>query len=519
MAPRPPAAGLRRVQHPRRHSHEEAIAPFDLARGPLLRVRLLRLAEREHLVLFTLHHIVSDGWSMGVFFRELATLYAAYAQGRSSPLPEFPVQYADFAVWQRQRLEGEGLRRQLDYWRGQLAGLPPLELATDRPRPPVQRFEGANELFSLSPELSAELRNLGQRQGASLFMVLLAGFAALLGRYSGQEDFAVGTYAGNRNRAELEGLIGFFINSLVLRLRLEGEASFRRFVEQAREVTLGAFAHQDVRFERVLEALRVERDFSRTPLFQVMLVFQNFPAAAVEVSDVRLEPVEVTKGHADFDLTLWLAEGPAGLTGSFNYGTHVFEGSTIARLGTHLETLLRGAVANPDQPLRDLPLLSEPERRQLLAWSAGPPAEPTPPRVDMMFAQRARISPDAAALAWDGGRFTYAELDQRAEALAGRLRELGVGPEVLVGIALPRSPEMIVALLAVLKAGGAYLPLDPEYPEARRAFMIEDAGVAVMVESDSPGAVAAGAPAPPPPGAPGEPRGGGATPPPPLPTP
>jgi amino acid adenylation domain-containing protein len=472
-----------REEEVRRLSREELSEPFDLARGPLLRVRLLRLAESEHLITFTIHHIISDGWSMGVFFRELAALYVAFSQGRPSPLPELPVQYADYAVWQRRRLEGEGLREQLDYWRRELAGVPPLALPTDRPRPPVQRFEGANHPFSLSPELSADLKELAQDEGVSLFMLLLAGFSALLARYSGQEDFAVGTFAGNRNRAELEGLIGFFINSLVLRLRPMGEASFRRFVAQAREVTLGAFAHQDAPFERLLEALHVERDLSRTPLFQVMLILQNFPTTAIEVSDVRLEPVAVSSDHSDFDLSLWLSEGAEGVNGYFSYGVHVFDAATITRLGTHFEVLLGGAVEDPEMPLRDLPLLTEPERRQLLAWSAGPPAASAGQRVEAMFVERARISPEATALEWHGGRLTYADLDRQSEALAARLRALGVGPEVLVGLAVSRSPEMIAALLAVLKAGGAYVPLDPAWPEARRAFMIEDAGMAVMLGS------------------------------------
>jgi amino acid adenylation domain-containing protein len=471
-----------REEEVHRLSREEVAAPFDLARGPLLRARLLRLGEREHLVLFTIHHIVSDGWSMGVFFRELAALYLAFLEGRPSPLPELPIQYADYAVWQRRRLEGEALREQLDYWRWQLAGVPPLELPTDRPRPPVQRFDGAKQLFSLPRELSADLGSLAQRQGASLFMVLLAGFSALLARYSGQEDFAVGTFAAKRDRPELESLIGFFINSLVLRLRPQGEASFRRHLEQAREVALGAFAHQDVPFERLLEDLRVERDFSRPPLFQVLLVFQNFPTAAVEVSKVRLEPVPVGNDHSDFDLSLWLGEGPEGVNGYFAYGTRVFDKATIVRLGSHFEVLLRGAIADPALPLRDLPLLTAPERRQLVEWSAGPAAEPAARRVEALFAERARLSPEATAVEWEGGRLTYAELDRRSDALAGRLRDLGVGPETRVGLSLPRSPEMIVALLAVLKAGGAYLPLDPAYPQARIDFMIEDAGVVLILD-------------------------------------
>ncbi|HEY7215273.1 MAG TPA: amino acid adenylation domain-containing protein, partial [Thermoanaerobaculia bacterium] len=274
-------------------------------------------------------------------------------------------------------------------------------------------------------------------------------------------------------------------NSLVLRLRPAGEASFHGFLEQARDVTLGAFANQDVPFERLLEELRVERDFSRTPLFQVMLVLQNFPDAAVEVSGVRLEPLAMTDDHSDFDLSLWLTEAPSGLDGYFSYGVHVFDRATVVRLGAGFEVLLRGAVEDPGLPLRDLPLLNRDERRQLLAWSAGPPAPPAPQRVEAMFAERARISPGAPAVEWDGGRLTYADLDRRSDALAARLRDLGVGPEVLVGLSLERSPEMVVALFAVLKAGGAYLPLDPAYPEARTAFMIEDSGVAVVLSSES----------------------------------
>jgi amino acid adenylation domain-containing protein len=467
---------------------------FDLARGPLLRVWLLRLAPREHLLLFTLHHIVSDGWSMGIFFRELAALYVGFAEGlgsspsRRAPLPELPVQYADYAVWQRKRVASAAFGRQLDYWRRQLAGMPPLELPTDRSRPAVQRFAGARHPFVLSRQLTADLEGLARRRGASPFMVLLAAFAALLARYSGQEDFALGTFAGNRNRAELEGVIGFFINSLVLRLRPEGEASFARLVAQSREATLGAFAHQEVPFERLLEALHVERDLSRTPLFQVLLVFQNFPAAEVGVTDVRLEPVAVENDHSDFDLSLWASPGPEGIAGYFNYAVHLFDRETIARLGAHLEILIAGAVAEPELALHDLPLLSAAERKQLREWSAGsalPPTTPGSARVDALFTAQARRTPEAPAVEWEGGRLTYAELEERSEILATRLRLLGVGPEVLVGLAVERSPEMIVALLGVLKAGGAYLPLDPSYPKARLAWMIEDAALPLILTQAS----------------------------------
>ena len=455
-------------------------APFDLARGPLVRAAVARLSGREHLLLVTLHHIVSDGWSMTVFYRELAALYEAFAAGEPSPLPALPVQYADYAVEQRRRFAGAGFEEQVGYWHRQLAGVAPLELPTDRPRPPVQRFAGAKLPFALSPELAAGLRGLAQRQGASLFMALLAAFSALLGRTSGQDDFAVGTYNGNRGRAELEGLIGFFVNTLVLRLGLAGEPGFRQLLERAREVTLEAFAHQDVPFEKLLEALRVERDLSRTPLFQVLLVLHNFPRAAVDLAGVRLETIPVDQGQADFDLSLWLREEAGGLEGAFTYGVALFEEATVARLAGHLTNLIRAALAAPDRSVHELPLLGEDERRQVLGeWSVGPAAAGEERCLHELFEEQARRSPAAAALEGDGEVIPYAELNRRADRLAARLRDLGVAPETLVGLLAERSPALVVALLAVLKAGGAYLPLDPASPEARLAGMI--AGVPVLL--------------------------------------
>jgi amino acid adenylation domain-containing protein len=316
-------------------------------------------------------------------------------------------------------------------------------------------------------------------------MVLLAAFSGLLTRYTGQEDFGVGTYAGNRNRAELENLIGFFINTLVLRPRPEGDAGFADLVARARDTSLAAFAHQDVSFEQLLETLSIERDLSRTPLFQVMLVFQNFPAETVQASDVRLEMLTLDNDRSDFDLSLWMSESPAGLGGYFSYATRLFDEATIARLAAHFEILLRGAVAAPGRALRDLPLMTEPERRQLLEWSAGPAAPAAAARVEEMLTRQARTAPEAPALEWEGGGYTYAELARRADALAGRLRDLGVGPETLVGLAANRSPEMIVALLGVLRAGGAYLPLDPAYPETRLAMMIEDSAVPLLLTHEA----------------------------------
>jgi amino acid adenylation domain-containing protein len=467
----------------RRIGGEESLLPFDLERGPLLRMRHVRLDPREHLVLFTMHHIVSDGWSGGIFQSELGVLYDALVHGRSSPLPELPVQYADFAAWQRERLDGGALEAQIAYWRQQLAGAPPLlELPTDRPRPPVQGFRGAKHPFFLPPESAAALRDLVRQEGATPFMAVFAAFAALLARHSGQEDLTVGTYNGNRGRAELEGLIGFFINTLVLRLDLTGAPSFRELLRRAREVTLQAFAHQDVPFERLLETLRVERDLSRTPLFQVLLVLQNFPGGDAEVKEVMLESVSFEHDRSDFDLGLWLTESPIGLGGVFSYAVELFDPATIARLSGHLGRLLAAVLADPDRSVPELPLLSDAERHQLLAeWGEGTFWDDQDRCLHTLFEDRARSAPDSIALEWDGGSLTYAELNRRADRWAAHLWAQGVGPESLVGLQVERSPEMIVAMLAILKAGGAYLPLDPAYPEARISLMLEDAAVSVLL--------------------------------------
>ncbi|HEX5759074.1 MAG TPA: amino acid adenylation domain-containing protein [Thermoanaerobaculia bacterium] len=457
-------------------------APFVLERGPLIRATVVRTSAREHRVVVAAHHIVADGWSMGILFRELAALYEAFAAGRPSPLPELPVQYADYAVWQRGQLADDGLERQLAYWRRQLAGVVPLELPTDRPRPAVQRFEGRKLPFRLPPEAAHGLRELAQREGASLFMALLAAFSALLARYGGQDDLTIGTYSGNRGRSELEGVIGFFINTLVLRLDLEGEPGFRGLLARARGVTLEAFAHQEVPFEKLLEALRVPRDLSRTPLFQTMLVLHNFPRAPVDLAGVRLEPIPFDQAHEDFDLTLWLNDDAGALAGALTYSVALFEEATVARLGRHLVALVRAALAEPDRSVHELPLLAPEERRQVLAeWSRGAPSEGPERCLHELFEERARRSPEAVAVEGGGEALSYAELDRRADRLAARLRALGVGPEAVVGLALERSPALIVALLAVLKAGGAYLPLDPAYPEARLAAMIDDARPAVLL--------------------------------------
>jgi amino acid adenylation domain-containing protein len=459
--------------------------PFDLARGPLLRLGVLRLEPRVHIALFTMHHIVSDGWSVGIFLRELFVLYEAFSRGVASPLPELPVQVPDFAVWQRGWLRGAVLEEHLDWWRRQLTGAPPLlALPIDRPRPPVQTFRGGVQPVFLSPELTRSLRALAQAEGASLFMVLLAGYQALLSRYSGQDDVAVGTYTGSRGRAELEGLIGFFINTLVLRTDLGDGPGFRPLVRRVRETALGAFAHQELPFEKLLERLRVERDLSHTPLFQALLVLQSFPVDAAEVtaSDVRLTPLVAPNEHANFDVSLWLDEKGEGVGGVAQYNRDLFEAATVERMTRHLLTLLEGAVRAPEVPVGELPILDAAERRQLLAEWSGPPAPAMPAGlVHERVAVRARETPDAAAIEADGRRVTYRELAERAMELARHLRRLGVGPEVRVGLVAERTPEVLAGMLAVLAAGGAYVPLDPSHPEERLAWMLADCGAPVLL--------------------------------------
>ncbi|HYX25093.1 MAG TPA: condensation domain-containing protein, partial [Thermoanaerobaculia bacterium] len=459
--------------------------PFDLGRGPLLRLFVLRLGPEDHLAPSSMHHVISDGWSTGLFFAELAALYEAFSTGAPSPLPELPIQYADFAVWQRERLRGELMAEQVGYWRDQLAGSPPLlPLPTDRPRPPVQRLRGAVTPFALPAELARAARTLARRQGASLFMVLLAAFQALLARWTGEDDVPVGTFAGNRGRAELEKLIGFFINTLVLRTRLEDGPGFSALVARVREVTLGAFAHQEVPFEKLLEELRLDRDLSHTPLFQALFVLQNYPLQAVELSRVRLAPLDEggTKTHVNFDLELILAEVGDTVQGATGYNAELFDAGTIERLNRHLAALLDAALRQPERPVHELPLLSASEREQILGeWSGAAVASAAASPVPILFAAQAARTPVAVAVEHEGVGTTYRELEERSNRLARFLRRLGVGPETVVGLAADRSPELVTGLLAVLKAGGAYLPLDPSYPAERLAWMLADSGAPLLL--------------------------------------
>jgi amino acid adenylation domain-containing protein len=464
-----------------RISVEEYQRPFDLAAGPLLRVMLLRLQPTEHALLLTVHHIACDGWSMGVFVRELTAIYGAYLAGRPSPLAELPLQYGDFAVWQGEWLQGEVLERQLSYWCEQLVDLPPLQLPTDRPRPAVQSNRGAFRGFVLPGTLVSRLRELAHREGATLFMALLAAFEALLVRYSGQDDFGVGTYIANRNRAEIEGLIGFFVNTLVLRTDLGGDPTFRDLVRRVRETALAAYEHQDVPFEMLVEKLQPERDLSRNPLFQV--VFQLPSTAGLPQqeppADGRL--TEVQLGVAAFDMAVTLWEAGDAAVGQIEYSTDLFDNDTIARMLRHFEVLLEGIVDDPDRRISELPLLTNEDVDQLRAWNDTEHEYSAGRSVAQLFEERAAQTPEAPAFLYGGETIAYGELNRRANRLAHHLHALGVGREVLVGVCLDRSVDAVVAILGVLKAGGAYLPLDPRYPRARLRYMLDDARVAVLL--------------------------------------
>jgi amino acid adenylation domain-containing protein/non-ribosomal peptide synthase protein (TIGR01720 family) len=464
---------------------EEAQAPFDLSQVPQMRVKVLRLDEYEHVVLFTMHHIIGDGWSFTVLTRELGILYDAFSRGEASPLPELTIQYADFATWQRGWLQGEALELQLNYWRKQLASIPDqLELPLDRPRPAVQSFRGATESITLSREATEKLRALSYRQGSTIYMCLLAIFQTLLYRYSGQTDIVTGSPIANRNRSEIEGLIGFFVNALVLRTQVDGDATIRQMIARVREVCLGAYAHQDVPFEQLVEELQPERDLGRQPLFQVMFILQNLPQEISVSTGLAIKPVEVESTTAKFDLSFFWAEAES-LMGTIEYNTDLFDRSTIVRMLGHFERLLEAAVANPDQKISELPLLTEGERRQLLIDSnCEPERYEAGVCLQDLFEKTVDLRPDAVALTFEDQNVTYAELNRRANQLAHHLIRLGIGPDTLCGVLMERSVEMIVSVLGILKAGGAYVPLDPSYPRERLAFMLEDAEVSILLTQE-----------------------------------
>ena len=474
---------------------KEARQPFDLSNGPLLRVTLLRLEPESHTLVLIMHHIITDGWSMGIFIQELSNLYRAFTIDSPLLLPELPIQYADFAVWQRQWLTEEIQKQQLNYWKQQLADAPPLlELPTDKPRPPVQTFCGATQEFKIDQNLSKQIKTFSQQSGATLFHTLLAAFVVLMFRYSGQDDICIGSPIANRNRREIESLIGFFVNTLVLRNQIKGNPTFSEFLSQVRQVATSAYTHQDVPFEQVVEALQPERSLSYNPLFQVVFVLENFLLDTLELPDVTLTPQFVERGTSQFDLTLAVWQTKQGLIGSWEYNSDLFEPDTIARMTSHFQTLLAAIIANPNQPIGELPLLSQQERHQLLVeWNDTYTPYPKSKCIHELFEEQVEKTPYAVAVVYEDESLTYQQLNLRANQLAQYLRSaklsrsdsLGVKPEVLVGICIERSPLMLVGLLGILKAGGAYVPLDPAYPQDRLAFMLADAQVSVLLTQES----------------------------------
>ncbi|WDD36885.1 amino acid adenylation domain-containing protein (plasmid) [Nostoc sp. UHCC 0926] len=464
-------------------AQQQAIQPFNLATEPLVRATLLVLSKTEHALLVCMHHIVFDGWSVGVFVQELAALYNAYSQGQPSPLAPLPIQYADFAIWQRNWLQGDVLQSQLSYWQQQLANAPALlSLPTDRPRPSVQTDNGAYQQFALSKELTSGLTQLSQQQGVTLFMTLLAAFDTLLYRYTGQEDILVGSPIANRDRSEIEELIGFFVNTLVIRTDLAGNPSFSELLSRVREVALSAYAHQNLPFEMLVEALQPERDLSYTPLFQVMFALQNASTSQVELAGLTVTPLITEGATAKFDLSLLMQNTATGLVGFWEYNTDLFDASTIERMTGHFVTLLEGIIANPQQQISQLPLLTAVEQQQLLVeWNETQADYPSDKCIHQLFEEQVQRTPDAIAVVFEDQQLTYQQLNTRANQLAHYLKSLGVGADVLVGICVERSIEMVVGLLGILKAGGAYLPLDPEYPIERLRFMLEDAQVPVLL--------------------------------------
>ncbi|MGH7824891.1 MAG: amino acid adenylation domain-containing protein, partial [Candidatus Binatia bacterium] len=464
---------------------QESRRPFDLNNGPLLRMSVLRIAEKEHVLLLVIHHIVWDGWSMAVLFRELAALYEAFLEEKPSPLPDLPIQYADFTAWQREWLKGETLQAELSYWKRQLENAPQLlELPTDHPRPPVQTFTGARYAILIPGQIADLLKSLSYRENVTLFMTLLAAFKTLLYRYTGQTDVVVGCPIAGRNRIELEALIGFFVNTLVLRTDLSGNPTFTDLLGRVRKVALGGYEHQNLPFEKLVEELQPDRDLSRSPLFQVMFQLRNFSDETVKLRGLNIEPFEFDSELSKFDLALYIIEKPDGFRCLFRYNVDLFDRAIISRMGEHFQNLLEGIVANAARRLSELPLLTVAEETLALKTGAAPLTERENRSIQQLFEGQVERSPDAVAVVFENQQLTYQELNYRANRLAHCLRKFGAGPEVPVGICLDRSLEMVVGILAVLKSGSCYVPLDPEYPNERLAFMLEDAQVKLLLTQE-----------------------------------
>ncbi len=466
---------------------KEAMAPFDLANGLMLRVNLLQLNSENYVLLMTMHHIISDGWSLGILVRELSALYEAFSQGKSSVLPKLPIQYADFAHWQREWLTGELLEKQLSYWKQQLTGVSHfLELPTDYPRPAEPTFKGGMEYFQLDSNLTEKLRQLSQESESTLFMTLLSAFFVLLSRYSGQLDLVVGSPIANRNQGQIEPLIGMFVNTLVLRADLSDNPTFRELLNRVRKTTLEGYNHQDLPFERLLEELQTERSLSHNALVQVMFALQNNKMEDWDLPGLRVSQLELDINFTRFDLEVHCREISSGLEAYCIYSTDIFESDTIIRMMGHFQTLLKAVVTTPEQRVLQLPLMKSSELHQILVeWNNTKTDYPRDKCIHQLFEEQVDKTPDAVAVVFEDQELTYFELNSRANQLAHYLQSFGVKPEVLVGICVERSLLMIVGLLGILKAGGAYVPLDPNYPSERLAYMLSDAGVSVLLTQQS----------------------------------
>ncbi|MFH1489355.1 MAG: amino acid adenylation domain-containing protein [Pseudomonadota bacterium] len=477
----------RRAEMARRIEKED-LKPFDLTAGPLVRAELLRLDPEVHVLLLTFHHMVFDGWSLGILSREIMAAYSALLSGGEPDLPELPVQYADFTLWQRERFQGDRLDQKVGFWKKQLSGAPALlDLSLDRPHPPRRSYQGRRLTFTIPREWTGKLKKLARDAGATLFMALLAVYALLLSRYTSQRDMVIGTPVAGRDRPELEPLIGFFINTLVLRIRLSGSPCFREFLKQVKQVVLEARTHQDIPFEKLVESLSPERNLSHTPLFQASFVFQNMPMAPLSLPGLVITPLETDRLTAKFDLNLIMEETGSGLLGNLEYSTDIFEADTISRMARHFQNLLRAAISDPEQPMLTLPMLIDGEMEQIRLWNNTESAYPEDRTVVDLFEEQAKKTPERVALVFKHEQMTYRELNARADQLACYLRERESESNPhnpLMGICMERSLEMVVGILGILKAGGAYVPLDPDYPKERLGFMLDDSGVKVLLTQE-----------------------------------